>query len=81
MQLNKRNIIAENAVGLCLLHTNRHDKTGRFLLVGVSVSSRRLVCGVSKTSFGSLAIAFFGHQTCLVLSSFIMSVSVWRSFE
>ena len=35
------------------------DDTGRFLLVGVSrVSSRRLVCGVSKTSFCSLAIVF-----------------------
>ena len=41
------------------IHTSRRDETGRFLLVGVSrVSSRRLVCGISKTSFCSSAVVF-----------------------
>ena len=56
---------------------------GRFLVVMSRVSSRRLVCGVSKTSFYSSAVVFgsFFHQTCFVLSSFVASVCVMGSFE
>ena len=71
----------EGSLHSSTLKPAEHQPTQRnwtVLLVGVScVSSRRLVCGVSKTSFGSSALA------CLVvfLSSnkfgFIYSLSIF----
>ena len=71
----------EQCVTLCPPHTSRRDETKRFLLVCVSrVSSRRLVCGVSKTSFCSSVVDFGsilrGHQICLVFTSFVALVDV-----
>ena len=75
--LLKRSTILET-VALCPPHTSRCDETGRFLQVGESrVSSRRLVCGVLKTSSGSVVlVSLFWYLTCLVLSSFVASVGV-----